>query len=132
MSNTFVTSLAVSGTNLFAGINNGGVWVRPLSEMITGIKDNNNQVPAKFSLEQNYPNPFNPTTTITYSIPTNSFVTLIIYNLLGSEIATLVNEEKNFGTYKVIWNAQHIPSGVYFYKITAGAHSIVKKMILLK
>jgi len=85
-----------------------------------------------YTLFQNYPNPFNPTTTITYSMPTSGFVTLKIYNLLGSEIATLVNEEKNYGTYKVNWNAQNIPSGVYFSKITAGEYSKVIKMILLK
>ncbi len=85
-----------------------------------------------FSLSQNYPNPFNPTTTITYSIPTNSFVTLKIYNLLGSEIATLVNEEKSYGTYKVNWDAQNLSSGVYFYKMQAGNFSETKKLILLK
>ena len=86
----------------------------------------------KYELFQNYPNPFNPTTTITYSLPKNSFVTLTIYDLLGREVATLVNEEKHSGTYKVTWNAQNKPSGIYFYKITAGRYSKINKMILLK
>ena len=107
------------------------IWKNSFNELITDVKKEG-ILPLSFSLSQNYPNPFNPSTTIGYSIPTNSFVTLKIYNLLGSEIATLVNEEKNYGTYKVIWNAQNIPSGVYFYKITAGEYSEVKKMILLK
>jgi Secretion system C-terminal sorting domain len=109
------------------------IWIAKevFNPIYTSIKDENININS-FDLFQNYPNPFNPTTTITYSIPTSGFVTLKIYNLLGSEIATLVNEEKNFGTYKVTWDAQNIPSGVYFYKITASAFSIVKKMILLK
>ena len=90
------------------------------------------QAPVSFLLFQNYPNPFNPTTTITYSLPKSSFVTLKCYDLLGREITTLVNEEKHKGTYKVTWNAQNIPSGVYFYKFTAGEYSNVKKMVLLK
>ena len=85
-----------------------------------------------FTLYQNYPNPFNPTTTITYSLPKSSMVTLKIYDLLGREVTTLVNEEKHSGTYKVTWNAQNIPSGVYFYRLTAGAYSQVNKMILMK
>jgi Secretion system C-terminal sorting domain len=85
-----------------------------------------------FKLSQNYPNPFNPSTTITYSLPKSSFVTLTIYDLLGREIATLVNEEKLSGTYNVTWNAENISSGVYFYKITAGGYSKVNKMVLLK
>ena len=91
-----------------------------------------NRLPGKFVLSQNYPNPFNPTTTITYSLPKSSFVILKIYNLLGREITTLVNGEKRSGTYKVTWDAQNVPSGVYFYKITAGEYSNTKKMILLK
>ena len=98
---------------------------------VTNIR-NNEVSKNNFVLSQNYPNPFNPTTTITYSIPTSGFVTLKIYNLLGSEIATLVNEEKNYGTYKVNWNAQNLSSGVYFYKMQAGSFSETKKLILLK
>ena len=90
----------------------------------------------KFTLEQNYPNPFNPSTTIKYSIPKLSFVTINIYNVLGSEVATLVNEEKTVGTYELTWNTENIPSGVYFYELSAkvGAESFLetKKMILLR
>ena len=99
--------------------------------IITGIKEEKLNDNA-FVLSQNYPNPFNPATTITYSLPKNSFVILKIYDLLGREITTLVNEEKQSGTYKVTWNAQNIPSGVYFYKIIASNYSKTNKMILLR
>ena len=85
-----------------------------------------------YSLAQNYPNPFNPTTTIIYSLPKSSLVTLEIYDILGRRITTLVNGEKRSGTYKVIWNARNIPSGIYFYKISVGGYSRTNKMILLK
>ncbi len=98
----------------------------------TAVNESTSNIPEKYELFQNYPNPFNPTTTITYSLPKNSFVTLTIYDLLGREVATLVNEEKHSGTYKVTWNAQNKPSGIYFYKITAGGYSKINKMILLK
>jgi len=91
-----------------------------------------NTTSIDFGLKQNYPNPFNPTTTITYSLPKSTFVTLKVYDIIGEEIAELVNEKKDSGTYDVTWNAQNIPSGVYFYKITAGEYSKTIKMILLK
>jgi N-acetylneuraminic acid mutarotase len=86
----------------------------------------------KFTLDQNYPNPFNPTTTIKYSIPKLSFVTIKIYDVLGSEVATLVNEEKTVGTYELTWNAENFTSGVYFYRLKAQDFVEVKKMILLR
>ena len=85
-----------------------------------------------FSLEQNYPNPFNPATYIQYTIGDNQFVKLIIYDLLGREIETLVNQEKPAGIYKLTWNAANLPSGVYFYKLQAGSYTSIKKMLLLK
>ncbi len=89
-------------------------------------------VPLEFALDQNYPNPFNPSTTISYSIPVKSRVTLKIFNALGKEIITLVNEEKSEGNYDVKFDASGIPSGIYFYKLNAGEFSSTKKMILLK
>ena len=88
--------------------------------------------PTEFNLSQNYPNPFNPSTTISYSIPTNGFVNLKIFNAVGEEVKTLVNENKSAGVHKVTFNAVNIPSGIYFYKLAAGESSLVKKMILLK
>ncbi len=88
--------------------------------------------PASFSLEQNYPNPFNPSTKIIYSIPQKSFVTLIVFDPLGSIIAELVSEEKEAGRYEIDFNASDLSSGIYFYKIEAGSFIETKKMILLK
>jgi photosystem II stability/assembly factor-like uncharacterized protein len=96
-------------------------------------------LPKKYELLQNYPDPFNPTTTIRYQIPAFSKVLIRIYNVLGQEVATLVNEQKKAGTYSVEWNASSAPSGVYFYRTEvvplsgkASTFRDVKKMVLLK
>ena len=86
----------------------------------------------KFTLEQNYPNPFNPSTTVKYSLPKQANVTVKIFDMLGREIETLVNEEKFAGTYEVTWNVINLPTGVYFYQIKTDGHVETKKMILLK
>ncbi|MCW9096104.1 MAG: T9SS type A sorting domain-containing protein, partial [Ignavibacteriaceae bacterium] len=88
--------------------------------------------PLTYSLEQNYPNPFNPSTKIKYSVPQSSQVQIKIFDVLGNEIETLVNEEKRAGTYEINWNAINLPSGVYFYQLRAGEFVSTKKMILLK
>jgi len=88
--------------------------------------------PKEFSLSQNYPNPFNPSTVIKYQLPISSQVTLKVYDVLGDEVATLVNEEKPTGFYEVELNASRLSSGFYIYKITAGNFSSTKKMILIK
>ncbi len=89
-------------------------------------------VPVKYELQQNYPNPFNPATTIKYSIAKLSNVTLKVYDMLGSEIATLVNEEKPAGVYEINFNASNLASGIYFYKMQAGRFVETKKMILIR
>jgi photosystem II stability/assembly factor-like uncharacterized protein len=89
-------------------------------------------IPDKYSLSQNYPNPFNPTTTFKFALPNSSNVKLIVYDLLGREVAALVNEFKNAGYYNVNWDASNYSSGVYFYKITTSRFTDVKKMILVK
>jgi hypothetical protein len=94
--------------------------------------DNFSPLPEKYLLEQNYPNPFNPTTIIKYQIPENSFVTLKIYDLLGKEVATLVNKEQTKGFYSTEFNAEKLSSGVYFYRLHAGSFVETRKMILLK
>jgi hypothetical protein len=99
---------------------------------VTGIAENETNLPIEYALKQNYPNPFNPVTTIKYQIPELSFVTLKVYDVLGSEIITLVNEEKPVGSYEVEFNAAGLPSGVYFYQLNAGEFINTKKMILLK
>jgi hypothetical protein len=88
--------------------------------------------PLTFYLSQNFPNPFNPSTEINYQLPVSGNVTLKIFNILGSEVITLVNEEKSAGSYVVNFNASNIPSGVYFYRLKSGRFIETKKMILLK
>jgi len=89
-------------------------------------------VPEKFSLEQNYPNPFNPSTNLEFGISDLEFVSLKVYNSLGKEVATLVNEIKPAGRYEVTFDGSNLSSGVYFYKIEAGSFSAVKRMILIR
>lgn len=104
-------------------------------DITTSIKQDESVAPL-FTLEQNYPNPFNPNTSIEYSIPDGGFVLLIIYNVLGNEVATVVNEEKSAGEYKMKFNAINLSSGVYFYKLVVtgkgGNYLETKKMLLLK
>jgi hypothetical protein len=88
--------------------------------------------PFEFRLEQNYPNPFNPSTTIKYSVPNEQFVTLKVYDILGNEVTTLVNEEKTAGNYKIEFNSEILPSGVYYYTIVTENFVQTKKMIMLK
>ncbi len=101
-----------------------------------GITDveQENKIPANYELSQNYPNPFNPSTVISYQLPVASYVTLKIYDLLGSEISTLVNEYQQAGIHNSTFNTQNLflPSGIYFYKLIAGEFSSTKKMILMK
>lgn len=88
--------------------------------------------PAAFELMQNYPNPFNPATTISYTIPNSSFVTLKVYDVLGNEVAVLVNQQQSAGKYNVTFNAANLSSGIYLYKIDAEGFSAIKKMQLIK
>lgn len=92
----------------------------------------NEEIPIVFELSQNYPNPFNPETTISYSIPENSFVILKVYDVLGREIVTLINDFKEKGNYKMLFDGSKLSSGVYFYKLTAGSNNSIKKMLLIK
>ncbi len=220
LTNTAVLALAVSGSNLFAGTRGGGVWRRPLDEMIpveltsfaASVQENkvvlnwatatetNNQgfeierklfgsnyekigyvtgfgtttelksysfkdenitsgkysyrlkqidfdgtfeysnvievevdfTPKEYTLYQNYPNPFNPSTTISFSIPEGSFVTLKIYDMLGREVAILISEELSSGTYSQQWNAVGLAGGIYFYSLQAGSFVETMKLVLLK
>ena len=97
-----------------------------------GIAEDESNLPTEYALKQNYPNPFNPTTSIKYSIPNRSKVIIKVYDVLGKEIKTLLNEEKSAGSYEINWNAADFPSGVYFYQLIAGDFISTKKMVLLK
>jgi hypothetical protein len=134
-----VGGLAVHGTNLFAGTGEygsmppgegTGIWKRPLSEMITDV-ENVQEFPPQYVLQQNYPNPFNPTTSIKFDVPSSKVVTLKVFDILGREVATLLNEEKSAGTHTVTWDASSVSSGVYFYRIKAGDFVQTKRMMVV-
>jgi photosystem II stability/assembly factor-like uncharacterized protein len=100
---------------------------------VSGVKEIDGEgIPTAYALEQNYPNPFNPSTKITFSVPSSEQVVLKVYDLLGQEVATLVNERMNPGRYEASFDASKLASGVYFYRLTAGSFNQVKKMLLLK
>ena len=125
--------------NILIGTSDGGLAIYKEGS-ITAVENKRNPLPDGFQLFQNYPNPFNPSTTIKYSIPpllnsnfaSTTSVQLKIYDILGKEITTLVNEEKPAGTYKVKWDVKNLAGGVYFYRIIIGNYTAVKKMIYLK
>jgi hypothetical protein len=108
------------------------LWTVLNSAMTTLTGTNSNEIPVYAFLSNNYPNPFNPTTKIDYAVPGNSFVTLKIYDNLGREVSTLINEMKSAGKYSIDFNANNLASGVYYYKLTTENFSDVKKMILVK
>ena len=97
-----------------------------------GINNINSEIPKKFSLSQNYPNPFNPSTNIKFDLKHSSLTKLIVYDILGKEIATLVNEKLNAGSYEAEWDGSSYPSGIYFYILRAGDYKETRKMILIK
>jgi len=139
-----IEKLIVFHNQIIAATSNG-LWSRDTSGTITETSFIGNSLPENFILYQNYPNPFNPTTKIKFTIPTPpsssplakgrtevGFVNLIVYDVLGNEVATLVDEEKTTGTYEIEFSAYDMPGGVYLYKLQAGNFVEIKKMILLK
>jgi len=105
-----------------------------LVNQVTGIGEDQGSLltPDTYNLAQNYPNPFNPSTTISWQSPIGSHQTLKIYDVLGNEVATLVNEYREAGRYEVTFDATQLASGIYLYKLQAGSFIETKKMILLK
>ena len=124
-----------TGNQQIVGFNN--VLARNSGNNPIGVKFDKdggltNGLPTTFDLAQNYPNPFNPQTTINYQLPKDVFVAIKIYDMLGREVAMLVNQAQKAGYYSIVWNASQVSSGIYFYKITAGDFSSIKKMVVLK
>lgn len=108
-------------------------YVRVYQQNTTGVtEETEGQIPKHFSLSQNYPNPFNPSTNISFALPTTSFVTLKIFDVLGRAISTIVSEQLYAGKHTFKWNAANVPSGVYFYQLRTGSFSETKKLILLR
>ena len=126
---SFTTSF-VNGNYYFA-FSAGGTIMRIPIGMLTKVEQQEQKI-SKYFLQQNYPNPFNPSTTISYEISKSELVTIKIYDVLGREIETLVNEEKSPGKYKIEFDGSNLTSGVYFYKITTNNFSETKKMLLMK
>ncbi len=129
---TSIGSFTIVGDTLYAGTS-VGVWKRPLNDFgITNARVSNSWLPMQYSLSQNYPNPFNPSTTIEYQVTKAEIASLKVFDLLGREVATLVNEQKLPGTYKVNFDAGNLSSGMYLYQFRAGANTETKRMILMK
>jgi hypothetical protein len=129
--NRMVLSLAVAGRSLYAGTPDG-VFERDLSEITSVGSDASISVPAQTILYQNYPNPFNPTTDIRYQISDIGYLKLAVYDILGREVAVLVDEVKFPGSYSVTWDATGCASGVYYCRLTAGSTVTTKQMVLLR
>ncbi|MCH7773892.1 MAG: T9SS type A sorting domain-containing protein [Bacteroidetes bacterium] len=121
----------------FASSEFATVTQRPIlsinTQVVTAVEERRqNFIPITFDLKQNYPNPFNPSTRIAYSLAAQSPVSLKVYDILGSEVATLVNTTQGTGVYEVNFNASNLASGLYFYTLKAGSFTSTKKMMLLK
>ena len=125
---TYTVSLTVTGTTGTAAEQKTNY----ITVAVTGVEREDGTIPDRFRLEQNYPNPFNPRTTIRFSVPASGFVTLRMYNLLGSEVATLVAGDLSAGTYTVDLQADHLPSGVYVCRLQTGTFTELIKMTLMK
>ncbi len=123
----YVAGTGYGGTQL-----NNFVTMKYYDTGTVAVEEDKGTTPSEFSLAQNYPNPFNPSTTISFQIPRESHVTMKIFDLIGREITTLVDETKPVGTYRVSWNSGNQSSGIYFYRLTAGSFVSVKKLVLLR
>ncbi|MCH7516312.1 MAG: T9SS type A sorting domain-containing protein, partial [Bacteroidetes bacterium] len=128
------TSLAIADDTLYAwGIKVASQAFRFFTwSGVVSVERENNLFPDEYSLSQNYPNPFNPSTTIKFSVPQQSNVVLRVYDILGSEVANLVNETLDAGNYTINFDASQFASGMYIYTLTAGDFTTSKKMMLLK
>ena len=130
----WLNGVSFTDTNTGTVVGSGGTILRTTTGgVVTSVKDNKEtSIPVQFALTQNYPNPFNPSTTIEFALPHAGFLTLMVYNLLGEEVATLIAGDHAAGTSRATWNASGHPSGVYFYRLTAGKYVQTKKAVLMK
>jgi len=107
-------------------------WLRTYLDSLTLSIEDYGDLPIEFNLSNNYPNPFNPSTTIEFTLPKTSKVKLSVYNVLGQEVAVILNENMNAGVHKITFNGERLSSGLYFYKLVGGEYVSVKKMMLIK
>jgi len=115
-----------SSTNSYSGF-----WYTYIESITTNVEDQLT-VPIEYRLEQNYPNPFNPSTTISWQSPVSSWQSIKVFDVLGNEVATIVDEYREAGRHRITFDASQLSSGVYFYKIQAGRFTSTKKMLLIK
>ncbi len=128
-----LNSIYIVDENIGWATGNNGMILKTTNGGVTFVEEEEfDEIATNYTLSQNYPNPFNPSTTIKYSVPQSSNVSIKVFDILGSEIETLVNEEKAIGTYEISWYAEQLPSGIYFYRIRAGSFVETKKMVLMK
>lgn len=127
-----IFELTISNTKIYAGTLFTGAWERPLTDYVTDVESISNNLPDDYHLSQNYPNPFNPGTIIRFAVPERSMVSLKVYDIIGSEIATLINEEIDTGWYDKSFDASRFASGIYIYRLSAGSNVFSKKMVLIK
>ncbi len=127
----YINDFAASSEYIFLATD-GAVWRRPLTDLATAVRVRRVSLPGHFSLLQNYPNPFNPSTTIRYALPHRSHVTLTVFNTLGQQVATLVNDEVEAGHHEVTFDASGLASGVYFYRLQAGSFVETKKLLFVR
>jgi photosystem II stability/assembly factor-like uncharacterized protein len=127
-----VNDLVIVNNQLFACTIQQGIWRINMDELVGINEGTHNVTPNSFSLEQNYPNPFNTITKIKFSVPSEGYTNLIVYDALGREVETLIKRNMQSGEYEVIFDASALPSGIYYYKLSAGNYSVTKKMTLIK
>ncbi|MEP0862183.1 MAG: T9SS type A sorting domain-containing protein [Ignavibacterium sp.] len=139
--NLWVNAICVKGTDIYVGGEFTSAGGKPsyyfgiYHTILTDVNFDGNNLPQTFQLNQNYPNPFNPSTKISWQSPVSGYTTLKVYDVLGKEVATLVNEYRNAGSYEVEFNVGQtfsLSSGIYFYKLQVGEFIQTKKMILAK
>jgi photosystem II stability/assembly factor-like uncharacterized protein len=132
LTNMYVDAFAFDGSDVFVGTGGSGVWRRPLSEMVVEAEHDPVRIPDSFLLGQNFPNPFNPSTSIRYSLPSGQHVRIIVYTVLGQEVAVLADEDQTAGYKQVTFDASGFPSGVYLYRLQARTFVETKKMVLMR
>ena len=132
LTNTQILTMTINpNREILLGTSGGGIFQS--SGLVTSISNSDHKsTPSMFRLSQNYPNPFNPSTTISFTLPSRSFVTLKVFDIIGREIATIVSEELPAGNYSKQWNAANMSSGIYFYRLEAGSFTETKKLVLLR
>ena len=126
-----MASLAITANgSVFAGLMGDGVFFNDATA--TSVAEEADGPPSEFQLEQNYPNPFNPSTTIRFSLAQRAHVSLRLFDAAGREVAVLMNEEREPGSHEVLFEAGSLPSGLYIYRLQAGAQTAARKLVLVR